>query len=192
MQLREAIQREVTAIEPLDDVEAEHRADVLAWLASGAPLCRVRKPAMPRKHLVSYFAVMDGDSILLVDHRDAGLWLPSGGHVEPEEHPRDTVRREALEELQLIARFVRSAPLMITVSDVRSAGELHTDVSLWYVLQGDRSRCVTFDASEFHSVRWFALGDVPLTRSDPHMQRFLHKYRDLLAVARSAAEPRAS
>ena len=95
MQLREAIQREVTAIEPLDDVEAEHRADVLAWLASGAPLCRVRKPAMPRKHLVSYFAVMDGDSILLVDHRDAGLWLPSGGHVEPEEHPRDTVRREA-------------------------------------------------------------------------------------------------
>jgi 8-oxo-dGTP diphosphatase len=35
--------------------------------------------------------------ILLVDHVNAGLWLPPGGHVEPDEDPEVTARREARE-----------------------------------------------------------------------------------------------
>ncbi|MEE3919135.1 NUDIX domain-containing protein [Micromonospora sp. BRA006-A] len=31
------------------------------------------------------------------------MWLPSGGHVEPGEHPADTVRRELREELGVAA-----------------------------------------------------------------------------------------
>ena len=43
------------------------------------------KPDVPPKHLVSYFALVDErrGKLLLVDHKLAGLWLPSGGHVEP-------------------------------------------------------------------------------------------------------------
>ncbi|MFI5343447.1 MAG: NUDIX domain-containing protein [Chlamydiales bacterium] len=37
----------------------------------------------------------------LVDHKKANLWLPAGGHVEPNEHPRETVKREILEELSI-------------------------------------------------------------------------------------------
>ena len=45
--------------------------------------------------------IVDGDHVLLVDHRMAQLWLPNGGHVEPGEHPRDTVVRELKEEIGL-------------------------------------------------------------------------------------------
>jgi hypothetical protein len=31
-------------------------------------------------------------SVLLCDHRLSGLWLPTGGPVEPGEHPLGTVR----------------------------------------------------------------------------------------------------
>ena len=91
--LRYSIRGEVASIKPLDEVERIHQADALAWIDSGAPLCRTAKPATPPKHLVSYFAVVDEDNILLVDHKSAQLWLPPGGHVEPGEHPRETVKR---------------------------------------------------------------------------------------------------
>ena len=42
--------------------------------------------------------------MLLVDHRNAKLWLPTGGHVERDEHPWRTVEREAAEEPGIEAR----------------------------------------------------------------------------------------
>jgi 8-oxo-dGTP diphosphatase len=54
-------------------------------------------------------------------------------------------------------------------------------VSLWYVLQGDRQRPLSFDAEEFNAARWFPFAEVPLARSDPHMKRFLRK----LALSRA-------
>jgi 8-oxo-dGTP pyrophosphatase MutT (NUDIX family) len=39
--------------------------------------------------------------VLLVDHKNARLWLPTGGHVEEGEDPRATVVRELKEELGL-------------------------------------------------------------------------------------------
>ena len=98
--MRAAIRREVASIRPFDELEKIHQADALAWIDSGVPLCRTAKPATPPKHLVSYFAVVDGHDILLVDHKSAQLWLPPGGHVEPGEHPRETVVRELFEELR--------------------------------------------------------------------------------------------
>ncbi len=98
----------VAAIEPLDDLEREHRDSTLLWIRSGAPIFRTLKPDVPPKHLVSYFALVDEQrgKILLVDHKLAGLWLPSGGHVEPDEDPRATVIREIAEELNLAAEFI--------------------------------------------------------------------------------------
>ncbi len=97
----------VRAIHPYDSLEAAHLAQTFAWIASGAPLCRTAKPATPPQHLVAYFALFDPhqQKLLLVDHKNAGLWLPNGGHVEVGEHPRTTVVRELGEELGLDAHF---------------------------------------------------------------------------------------
>jgi 8-oxo-dGTP pyrophosphatase MutT (NUDIX family) len=173
--MREQIRDEVSSITPLDAVERAHIAETLAWIDSGAELCRTARPATPPVHLVSYFACVDGDRILLVDHRNARLWLPTGGHVEPGEHPRATVAREAAEELGIEARFAHDGPLMITRTETvgRTAG--HTDVSLWYVLAADSAAELAYDASEFEDARWFRFSSVPLAQSDPHMARFLAK-----------------
>ena len=101
MTIRAEIRSEVASIRPVDELEETHQADALAWIDSGAPLYRIAKPATPPTHLVSYFAVVDGDHILPVDHKSAQLWLPTGGHVEQGEHPRETVTRELKEELGL-------------------------------------------------------------------------------------------
>jgi 8-oxo-dGTP diphosphatase len=169
----------VAAIEPLDELEREHRDSTLAWIRSGAPLFRTQKPDLPLKHLVSYFALVDQrrDKLLLVDHKLAGLWLPSGGHVEPGEDPRATVIREIAEELSLAAEFIHPGPLFITVTRTVGGDGGHTDVSLWYLLHGDSSRAIEFDRGEFHGVRWFGFGEIPFERSDPQMHRFVAKMR---------------
>lgn len=173
--IRAAIRAEIASICSFDELEEAHRAEALAWIDSGAPLCRTTKPATPPKHLVSYFAVIDKDHILLVDHKSAQLWLPSGGHVEVGEHPRETVRRELEEELGMLAGHEIAEPLMVTCTTTVGLTAGHVDVSLWYVVRIDRNQSIRFDQEEFAGVQWFEFADVPLHRSDPHMKRFLAK-----------------
>lgn len=189
--MRSAIREEVASIEPFDGLERTHIEDALAWIDSGSALCRVQKPATPPKHLVSYFVLVDDDHVLLVDHKNAGLWLPSGGHVEPGEHPRDTVARELLEELGLELSEPAVSPLMLTCSQTVGITAGHTDVSLWYVIDANRRVPLRFDANEFNSVQWFPFAEAPLSRSDPHLGRFLKKLALTCRPARARAKTHA-
>lgn len=170
----------VQAIEPFDGREARDHADTLAWVASGATLCRTAKPATPPEHLVSYIVAIDRAErqVLLVDHRLSGLWLPAGGHVEPGEHPADTARREMDEELGIVAPLLgdRDAPWMLTRT--RTVQGDHLDVSLWYAFAVPTSTELAWDRREFLGVRWWpyeAVRHGDGTRFDPELPRFVAK-----------------
>lgn len=180
---RPPIRALVEALVPLDDVEGEHRREALRWVDSTADLYRTKsRPVEPRQHLVSYFLVVDDANrfVLLGDHIKSGLWLPSGGHVEPGEDPADTVRRECLEELDIEARFhpmLDPAPLFITVTETNGS-DPHRDVSVWYVLEASQSTPLRADPGEYRSVRWWSVPDIRTADPrafDPHMQRMLDK-----------------
>ncbi len=182
--MRQNIRDEVSGISPLDEVETKVQHDALLWIDSGQELCRTAKPDVPPKHLVSYFVVVDGDYVLLVDHINAQLWLPTGGHVEPGEHPRDAALREAREELSIEAAFLMDGPQFITAAETVGLTAGHVDISLWYVIAGNRGQQIQYDRSEFRRVRWFHKNEVPFDRSDPNMRRFLKKfYADKAAIA---------
>jgi 8-oxo-dGTP diphosphatase len=173
----------VADLEPVDDLEAEHQRDVLHWLENSDDIFRRRAPMTPSKHLVSYFVPIDaaGSAVLLVDHIKAGRWLPPGGHVEPGEHPREAVRREAREELGMDAAFADPSgdcPCFVTVSETRYAENRHTDVSLWFVLRADPAQRLSPDLGEFRQLRWWSMADIvaadPMS-FDPHFGRMLTK-----------------
>jgi 8-oxo-dGTP diphosphatase len=176
--VRQEIRRIVEQIEPFDEIEASHQQSTLDWIDLGAELFRTAKPATPPKHLVSYFPVIDQTHILLVEHRNAGLWLPPGGHVDPNKHPRDTVIREAQEELEFDVTILCEDPVFITSTVTVGSTAGHTDISLWYPLQGDRSAPLRFDDGEFESIRWFGYDEIPYHISDPHLKRFMEKLSD--------------
>lgn len=176
--MREIVDR----IRPFDEQEQAARDDVLAWVESGADLYRRQKPDVPAKHLVAYFVLVDGvrRSMLLVHHKKAGLWVPTGGHVEPEEDPRAAAVRELEEELGSRAALVASVaalPLFVTLNVTRGAGT-HTDVCLWYVVAGDEHMWLEPDPREFTSHRWLTFDEVLATDIDelePALHRFVHK-----------------
>lgn len=183
--MREIVRQLVDAIVPVDSAETEHQLDVLRWLDSTDGIFRTAKPATPPKHLVSYCVLVDTDNqgVLLVDHRDAQRWLPTGGHVEVDENPVDTATREILEELGVEPTFHRSIgakPLMVTVTRTQGRSEPHTDVSLWFVFDGSPKDVLTPDEAEFVDAKWWAFDDVLDDRPvafDPHLPRFISKLR---------------
>lgn len=181
--------QEVAVIEPYDTIEAAHKHHALRWMHSGAPLYRIAKPDVPSQHLVSYFVVFDPAKrmLLLIDHLKAKAWLPTGGHVLVDEHPRDAVIREAAEELGLKAQFVQSIgeqPFFVTVTQTKGSGT-HTDVSLWYIIEGSVDQPYVYDQSEFSYYQWVDFDHV-LTMDtsglDPHMHRFVHKLQAALEL----------
>ncbi len=171
------ISKIVASIAPIDLLEKNHIQDSLAWIQSGAPIFRIAKPDIPNKHLVAYFVLFDpvAVKILLVEHKNAGLWLPPGGHVEVDEDPIDTVKRECQEELGINANFLYPTPVFLTSTLTVGFTAGHTDVSLWYVLKGCHTDNYCFDDAEFYRVQWFNLADIPYTQTDPHMRRFIDK-----------------
>ena len=58
-----------------------------------------------RHFTVTTFVSMNG-ATLLHWHRKVGLWLPPGGHVEPNEDPMQAARREALEETRIVVEIL--------------------------------------------------------------------------------------
>jgi 8-oxo-dGTP diphosphatase len=172
----------VSGIEPTDNLAREHRRNALAWLAGTDDIFRREKPLTPSPHLVSYFLLVDRatGSVLLCDHRLSGLWLPTGGHVEPGEHPAGTVRREVIEELGVAAQFdavVGDRPFFLTVTEtVGPPATRHVDVSLWFALAGRVGQPLQPDQREFAQVRWWTAAELrPADRDrfEPHLLRAL-------------------
>lgn len=178
----------IHTLQPFDVLEARHRSECLAWLRVTGDVFRRVKPRTPSPHLVAYFLLRDvqDGSVLLVDHAKAGLWLPAGGHVEPGEHPVETVRREVVEELGVPAVFLPQLgerPVFLTVTQTVGTEERrHTDVSLWFVLTSTRDQVFTPDLGEFRRIRWWTpqeITDADPKTLDPHMGRMIAKLATL-------------
>ena len=185
--IRTIIRQEVADIAPFDDTEQEHIHDILQWIDSGADLFRIKKPDVPNKHLVSYFVLVDPTqkSILLVDHIKAQKWLPTGGHIHPNEHPKQAVIREVEEELHMKATFLRGNdhPFFVTVTETGGLTPGHTDVSLWYLLRADKHEFIHYDKTEFTDVEWFTFDEIRESDPvifDPHFCRFIDKLESYL------------
>jgi len=188
----------VSAVEPWDDLEVGQKADILNWLAAGDDVFRRARPATPSRHLVSYAVLLDmaRRSVLLVEHRDAGLHLPAGGHVEPDEDPEHTALREASEELGIAASFlpvVGPCPLMVAQTRTVGMSAGHTDVTLWYVIESDAEVAPAGDAVEFTGWRWWTFEEVLAADPailDPHLPRFVAKLAALLTTFASGTPAR--
>ncbi len=178
--MRDKIQTLISSLIPFDTIEKEHIRDAIEWINSGNEIFRIKKPDIPHKHLVSYFVPIDKNKnkVLLIDHRKSGLWLPPGGHVEKNENPQATVVREAKEELNIIARFIFTTPFFITVTNTVNIDAGHTDVSLWYLIHGDKLKKLVYDKREMKGTKWFSFEEILKTEKytfDPHMKRFIMK-----------------
>jgi 8-oxo-dGTP pyrophosphatase MutT (NUDIX family) len=103
-----------------------------------------------RRHFTVSGFVVEGDGTLLHWHKKLQLWLPPGGHIDPDEDPVQAVVREVLEETGIAAEVVPHmpahafsnipqlpVPLSIIVADVGASPDepAHQHVDMIYALR---------------------------------------------------------
>lgn len=179
----------VNSIALYDQLERDHIKDIANWIASGENIFRIKKDAIPPKHLVSYSVAVDVNErkIFLLDHKKALLKLPSGCHPEKNEMPYATARRELEEELPdffdlpFLSGYEKT-PFFATVDETVGISEHHTDASLWYVFKGDSSKSICEDSGdflrEFDGWHWMSFNEIlstPIKEFNPQMHRFVQK-----------------
>ena len=184
MTIRNQIKKIIKSIQPYDRQERDDLYFTSEWIDSGVEIFRISKPANPDIHIVAYFLLIDPVSkkILLVDHKKATMWIPAGGHIEVDEHPKETVKREIVEELGIEANFFLEDPFFLTISKTSGTVQIHTDIALWYLLKGGEKLKYLYDQEEFHGIKWFSLDEIPFEKAEPHLKRCISKLKLLKLI----------
>jgi 8-oxo-dGTP diphosphatase len=178
------------SLRPFDRQEAADLGEACAWVGRGEPLWRVGHPGDPggpSPHLVVYTVVIDADlgALYLVENRRAQRWMPSGGHVRPEEHPADAAVRKLAEELGVQLPFLdglSSSPLFLTITDTVGPTP-HRDVSLWFVFGASVTTGLAWDDSQVVQARWWTFDEIRSAHPSslhPSVVRFIGKLEAVL------------
>ena len=132
-----------------------------------------------RHHTATAYIVSDGRTLLLW-HGKLKMWLPPGGHLEPNEDPVQAARREALEESGLEVEIIPPAdllvvdqpevvapPAVILIEDiVRSDQPFHQHIDHVYFARAIQE--VDFAASIPHGpAQWFTIAELAESFSLP-------------------------
>ncbi len=135
-------------------------------LKKDSSLVRIQNP---QDHYVVFFLPIHRPTqqVFLGHHKKANVWIPPGGHIEPGEAPRTTVKREAMEELryELKDNDIRLFDLSITHCTPGSACTIHYD--LWYALEMKEPYAFAYEQREFYDAKWMSIADAIRITEDP-------------------------
>jgi ADP-ribose pyrophosphatase YjhB (NUDIX family) len=129
----------------------------------------IAQPALTRDFTVATFVVM-ADRILLLWHRKLQMWLPPGGHIEPNELPDDAAVREVAEEAGIEVTLVGERGVAVDQPRqlVRPSGiQLesiypgHEHIDLIYVaVPVDPARSEVVRNEESEAIGWFTRAEL--------------------------------
>lgn len=137
---------------------------------------------MQRQFTATAFVTDSDGRILLLWHKRLQRWMPPGGHVDPDETPEETARRECKEETGLDVEIVGDAqtdlfmgareegrmltkPLAMLLENIPACPERnepahqHMDF-LFRARLIDPSQTVQLAESEVRELRWFTQEEV--------------------------------
>ena len=137
--------------------------------------------SLPKHFVVTGYAPdRSGERVLLLFHRKLRMWLPPGGHVEPHEHPTQSLVREFAEETGLRVRPVGPAlrsrePGVLTLArphhvQVETIDGKHEHIDLVYFcrITGGRLR----GNSESEELRWFTRKELGAPEVSENVRRY--------------------
>ena len=166
---------ELGGLTPVDEREREAiRAtlDRLTW--PGDPFDEAADP----RHVTASAFVISSRGVILHRHRQLGLWIQPGGHVDEGETPPRAALRETVEETGLRARHL--SPELLFHVDVHAGPRGHTHFDLRYVLVANALDPTPLEG-ESPDVYWFDF-NAAQRRCEPSLAPALAKLATVVAT----------
>lgn len=150
------------------------------------------------KHFVASAFIVDSGRVLLVKHRKLKLWLPPGGHIDPDEDPIAAVQREVREETGLEVELpsspdmkkgstdtveVISSPHHIQIELIPQGPHLHIDLVYFCRRVSGESKM----NEESTDMRWFTPKDLESPELDPNVRYFATQALSMMGEHRDAS-----
>jgi len=129
--------------------------------------------------------------ILMIFHKKLQVWLPPGGHIEPNELPDAAVLREIFEETGIKAEIIPEKqnlllthdncqelerPFIVLLEDIESNGK-HNHIDMVYICRS-LNEDYTLQESEVSDIGWFTSDKI----------RNLKTYENVIKTIEKAAE----
>ncbi|OGV95053.1 hypothetical protein A3A66_03505 [Microgenomates group bacterium RIFCSPLOWO2_01_FULL_46_13] len=155
--LRHSIRQELFRLSRSISIDVSTYQQFLNRLAINQRLVRSHNPS---DHFCVFFVPYhrQSNAVFVGHHIKADEWLPPGGHIEPEEHPLDTLKREIVEELKYPLTHERPAFFNLTVVDIANpARSCRRHWDLWYRVELKKLIDFTYDRQEFYTASWLPL-----------------------------------
>lgn len=153
--MKKAIKQELGKLQRLKQVDKDILKKAVARIDNDP---KIVKKNNVESHFCSFFVPIDKktNNIFLGHHIKADDWIPPGGHIELNEHPKNTVIREYKEELNHELKNEVIELFDITITDVstnpRNPCKVHYD--LWYVVYVEK-KDYEYDKGEYYDAGWF-------------------------------------
>lgn len=117
----------------------------------------ITKPEGAGVHICSFFIPINKKSIFLVDHIKAQDWIPPGGHIEKDELPIETVKREFEEELDHQLTNEKIELFDLSIKEINRAQQnCLTHYDIWYLVYVDKIK-FNWLKKEFHDAEWIEI-----------------------------------
>jgi len=123
---------------------------------------------MLTRDFVSTVYIVKDSKILLVFHKKLNMWLPPGGHVDENEVPCDTAKREVLEETGFEVNLIGEEkplgkgvkklihPKVLQLEDIEE-GHQHINIIYYGTVNNGTLK---LNEEEHSDIKWFSLDDL--------------------------------
>lgn len=175
---RESYIEQLRRIKPLDEHEEKDIAETMYWLKSAG---HIHKPDNMKQHLGVLTQVLspDRESVYLINHKKAQMWLPPGGHVDKDVLLQEAVKSEVREELNTEAVFIDENCFFHTRTLTQGSNAGHIDVTYWFMLEGDPNIEYKVQEKEATGSKWFNIQELLDNPDFSHLHRSLRKIQNI-------------
>jgi 8-oxo-dGTP pyrophosphatase MutT (NUDIX family) len=147
-------------------------------------------PTTSRDFTVATFVVA-GDRVLLLFHRKLQMWLPPGGHIEPNELPDEAAVREVLEEAGIAVRLLPeivpmpSGPLPLARPEgiqLERIGPDHEHIDLIYFAVPEGDMPIREHPREASRAGWYAVRELEALGVNAEVRRWSERAVETVAA----------